>query len=78
MPFGLRAQRHYRIDRADHARQVKTHLQIGAFKKGDIIKHKLFGMGRVVAVAQAGREQKLSINFSGIQRDILSNFVERI
>jgi DNA helicase-2/ATP-dependent DNA helicase PcrA len=48
------------------------------FKKGDLIKHKLFGMGRVLAVTKAGKEQKLTISFGGIERDILSNFVERI
>ena len=49
-----------------------------AIKKGDLIKHKLFGMGRVVAVTKAGRDHKLTINFGGSQRDILSSFVERI
>jgi DNA helicase-2/ATP-dependent DNA helicase PcrA len=35
-------------------------------------------MGRVLAVTKAGKEQKLTISFGGIERDILSNFVERI
>ncbi|MDR2638587.1 MAG: UvrD-helicase domain-containing protein [Helicobacteraceae bacterium] len=48
------------------------------FKQGDLVKHKIFGMGRVLGWANAGREQKLTINFGGIRRDILSNFVERI
>ncbi|MDR1451876.1 MAG: UvrD-helicase domain-containing protein [Helicobacteraceae bacterium] len=48
------------------------------FKKGDLVKHKLFGMGRVMDVAKSGKEHKLTINFGGARRDILSNFVERI
>ncbi len=48
-----------------------------AFKKGDLVKHKIFGIGRVIGVSKAGREFKLTINFGGEQRDILSSFVER-
>jgi len=49
-----------------------------AFKKGDLVRHKLFGPGRVLGVAKAGREFKLKINFGGTQRDILASFVERL
>lgn len=49
-----------------------------AFKKGDLVRHKLFGPGRVLGVAKAGREFKLKINFGGSQRDILASFVERL
>jgi DNA helicase-2/ATP-dependent DNA helicase PcrA len=45
------------------------------FKKGDLVRHKIFGVGRVLAVSRAGKEFKLSINFGGITRDILSSFV---
>ena len=48
------------------------------FKKGDLVKHKLFGMGRVLGVTRAGKEYKLHINFGGNKRDILSSFVEKI
>ncbi|WP_456323674.1 ATP-dependent helicase [Hydrogenimonas sp.] len=48
------------------------------FKKGDLVKHKLFGMGRVLEVARAGRDFKLKINFGGNRREILSSFVEKI
>lgn len=47
-------------------------------KKGDLIKHKIFGMGRIENVSKAGKEFKLSINFGGIKRDILESFVEKI
>lgn len=49
-----------------------------AFKKDDLIKHKIFGMGRVLAVQKSGRDLKLHINFGGTKRDILSSFVEKI
>ena len=48
------------------------------FKKGDLVKHKVFGMGRVLSAVKSGKEYKLSINFGGSKRDILSNFVEKI
>ncbi len=48
------------------------------FKKGDLVKHKIFGIGRVIGVSRAGKEYKLTINFGGQQRDILSSFVERV
>jgi DNA helicase-2/ATP-dependent DNA helicase PcrA len=47
-------------------------------KKGDLVKHKLFGMGRVLEVTRAGRDFKLKINFGGNRRDILSSFVEKV
>jgi len=49
-----------------------------AFKKDDIVKHKIFGMGRVMSVQKVGKDLKLNINFGGTKRDILSSFVEKI
>ncbi|WP_324172304.1 ATP-dependent helicase [Sulfurimonas sp.] len=49
-----------------------------AFKKGDLIRHKIFGTGRVVGISKSGREFKLNINFAGTKRDILASFVERL
>lgn len=48
------------------------------FKKGDLVRHKIFGAGRITGVSKVGRECKLSINFGGNRRDILSSFVERL
>ncbi len=48
------------------------------YKKGDLVKHKIFGMGRVQKSTKAGKDYKLTINFSGTVRDILSSFVEKI
>ncbi len=49
-----------------------------AFKKGDLVRHKIFGTGRVMSVAKAGREFKLGINFAGNKREILASFVEKL
>lgn len=49
-----------------------------AFKKGDLVRHKIFGAGRVIGVSKAGREFKLTINFGGNKREILASFVERL
>ncbi|MEA2072368.1 MAG: 3'-5' exonuclease [Campylobacterota bacterium] len=49
-----------------------------AFKKGDLVRHKIFGTGRVSGVSKVGREFKLSINFAGTTREILASFVERL
>lgn len=49
-----------------------------SYKKGDLVKHKIFGMGRVQAVTKVGKDYKLKINFGGNKRDILSSFVQPI
>lgn len=47
------------------------------FKKGDLVQHKIFGMGRVIKSTNAGKDYKLTINFAGTFRDILSSFVQK-
>ncbi len=49
-----------------------------AFKKGDLVKHKIFGIGRVQAVNKSGKEYKLLINFGGNKKEILSSFVQPV
>ena len=49
-----------------------------AFKKGDLVRHKIFGAGRVIGVSKAGKEFKLNINFGGNKREILASFVEKL
>jgi len=48
------------------------------YKKGDLVKHKIFGIGRVQAVNKAGKEYKLLINFGGNKKEILSSFVQSV
>ncbi len=49
-----------------------------AYKKGDLVRHKIFGTGRIEGVSKAGREFKLLINFAGNKREILASFVEKL
>lgn len=48
------------------------------FKKGDLVKHKIFGMGRILEISKVKREFKLKINFGGTKKDILASFIEKI
>ena len=48
------------------------------FTKGDLVKHKIFGIGRVQAANKSGKEYKLLINFGGNKKEILSSFVQSI
>ena len=48
------------------------------YKKGDLVKHKIFGIGRVQAANKSGKEYKLLINFGGDKREILSSFVQPV
>ncbi|MFT7823567.1 MAG: UvrD-helicase domain-containing protein [Sulfurimonas sp.] len=48
------------------------------FKKGDLVKHKIFGIGRVQAANKSGKEYKLLINFGGNKKEILSSFVQAV
>ena len=47
-------------------------------KKNDLVKHKVFGIGKVIGSTKVGKQYKLKINFGGDIREILDNFVERI
>ncbi len=49
-----------------------------SYRKGDLVKHKIFGIGRIVEISKVKREFKLKINFSGTKRDIVASFVEKI
>lgn len=48
------------------------------FKRGDLVKHKIFGIGRITEVSKANAEFKLRINFGGNIKDIMSSFVEKV
>ena len=49
-----------------------------AFKKGDLVRHKIFGTGRIIGVAKSGKEFKLNINFAGTKKNILASFIEKL
>lgn len=49
----------------------------GAFKVGGLVKHKVFGTGRILGINKAGNKTKLKIDFGHNIREILSDFVEK-
>ena len=48
-----------------------------AIKTGTLVKHKVFGTGRVLGINKVGKKTKLKIDFGGSIREILSDFVEK-
>ena len=59
------------------AQGLKTSLTKGAnepFKKGNLVKHKIFGIGRVVGAHKG----KVGVNFGGIERTIMAEFLEKV
>jgi DNA helicase-2/ATP-dependent DNA helicase PcrA len=48
-----------------------------SMKNGMLVKHKVFGTGRVIGINKAGNKTKLKIDFGGSIREILSDFVEK-
>jgi DNA helicase-2/ATP-dependent DNA helicase PcrA len=48
-----------------------------SIKNGTLVKHKVFGTGRVIGINKAGNKTKLKIDFGGSIREILSDFVEK-
>ncbi|CAA6800438.1 MAG: ATP-dependent DNA helicase UvrD/PcrA/Rep, epsilon proteobacterial type 2 [uncultured Campylobacterales bacterium] len=52
--------------------------QPNQFKKGDLVKHKVFGIGRVTEVNKMKKEYKLKINFGGNIKDIMSSFLYKV
>ncbi len=49
-----------------------------AFKKGDLVRHKIFGTGRIIGVSKSSKDFKLKINFAGTKKDILASFIEKL
>ena len=59
------------------AQGLKASLTKGTnepFKKGDLVKHKIFGIGRVVGAHKG----KVGVNFGGIERTIMAEFLEKV
>jgi DNA helicase-2/ATP-dependent DNA helicase PcrA len=52
--------------------------KVPSYKKGDLVKHKIFGIGRVQGSTKSGHEYKLKINFGSSKKDILSSFVQSV
>lgn len=56
--------------------QAHSTPQNEPFKKGDLVKHKIFGIGRIVSVAKKGTQ--VGVNFGGIERILLVEFLEKV
>ena len=52
--------------------------EIKTTKPNDIVKHKVFGIGKVIGSTKSGAQYKLKIDFGGVVKEILDNFVEKI
>lgn len=50
----------------------------GVYKVGSLVKHQIFGTGRVIGINKAGNKIKLKIDFGENIREILSDFVKRV
>ena len=48
-----------------------------SIKTGSLVKHKIFGTGRIIGINKAGNKTKFKIDFGGSIREILSDFVEK-
>lgn len=77
--------RFYRGSRSEDLKKSRFLTEIGfknsdtkneALKKGDLVKHKIFGIGRIISVDV--KNEKIGINFGGIERILRSAFVEKI
>ncbi|NPA55381.1 MAG: UvrD-helicase domain-containing protein [Epsilonproteobacteria bacterium] len=55
-----------------------TYKQTKSTKTNDLVKHKVFGIGKVIGSTKVGSKYKLKINFGGDIREILDDFVEKI
>ena len=55
-----------------------AHKENKPTKNNDLVKHKVFGIGKVIGSTKVGKNYKLKINFGGDIREILDNFVEKI
>ncbi|RDU72097.1 ATP-dependent helicase [Helicobacter brantae] len=45
---------------------------------GAMVRHKIFGVGRVIEVSGGGKEMRVRVNFGGNERWILSSFLELV
>ncbi|EJM1244120.1 UvrD-helicase domain-containing protein [Campylobacter coli] len=65
------------LEESQLTKKISINKTEQGYHKGDLVKHKIFGIGRVVEVNKSGKEEKLNINFGGIMRVIMASFVEK-
>lgn len=78
--------RFYRGSRSDDLKKSRFLKEINCeqngadedknLKKADLVKHKIFGIGRVIGVDKKG--EKIAVNFGGMERTLLAGFLEKV
>lgn len=65
------------LEESQLTKKISMNKTEQGYHKGDLVKHKIFGIGRVISVNKSAKEEKLAINFGGIERIIMASFVEK-
>lgn len=65
------------LEESQLTKKISINKTEQGYRKGDLVKHKIFGIGRVISVNKSAKEEKLTINFGGIERIIMASFVEK-
>ncbi|EAI7224071.1 ATP-dependent helicase [Campylobacter coli] len=65
------------LEESQLTKKISMNKTEQGYHKGDLVKHKIFGIGRVISVNKSVKEEKLTINFGGIERIIMASFVEK-
>ncbi len=65
------------LEESQLTKKISMNKTKQGYHKGDLVKHKIFGIGRVISVNKSAKEEKLTINFGGIERIIMASFVEK-
>ncbi len=65
------------LEESQLTKKISMNKTEQGYYKGDLVKHKIFGIGRVISVNKSAKEEKLTINFGGIERIIMASFVEK-
>ncbi|EFL6826532.1 UvrD-helicase domain-containing protein [Campylobacter coli] len=65
------------LEESQLTKKISINKTEQGYHKGDLVKHKIFGIGRVINVNKSAKEEKLTINFGGIERIIMASFVEK-
>lgn len=65
------------LEESQLTKKISMNKTEQGYHKGDLVKHKIFGIGRVISVNKSAKEEKLTINFGGIERIIMASFVEK-
>ncbi|EAH8343676.1 ATP-dependent helicase [Campylobacter coli] len=65
------------LEESQLTKKISMNKTEQGYHKGDLVKHKIFGIGRVISVNKSAKEEKLTINFGGMERIIMASFVEK-